>query len=353
MHARGLHPQFIGASMTWRNDGEPVQLRMILPTDLETVQFHNSPIRALYEGADGVRQRLDLPADGPEYGIYADLRDQGITDYVARPLVAGDGRRHVVTFATDRPGGFSTEDLMIVDDLLPLLAMAAETRIGRRITRTILETYVGPEAGRQILAGNIRRGVHEVIDAAVWIADLAHFSELADHAPREEVLQVLDTFFDAMGKPIQEQGGEILKFMGDAVMCVFRLDRPDAAIRALTAAREAYQAMEDIGQKRRAAGLQPLGYGLGLHLGEVIFGNIGIQNRLDFTVIGPAVNQAARLEKLSRTLSRHVVISDDFAHQVGRDRLVPLGQRRLRGRETPIELFGLPEEEGNPWSYVV
>jgi adenylate cyclase len=353
LHARGLHPQFIGAAMIWRNDGRPVQMRMITRADVESAQFQNSPIKALYEGADGVRQRLDLPTTGPEYGIYGDLRAAGFTDYVARPLVASDARRHTVTFATDRPGGFSTDDLFTLDDLLPLLSMAAEARIGRRITKTILETYVGKEAGLQILAGNIRRGAHEVIDAAVWIADLAHFSELADHAPRDEVLGVLDTFFDAMGKPIQMHGGEILKFMGDAVMCVFRLDRPDAGKRALMAAREAYRAMETISQERRANGSEPLGYGLGLHLGEVIFGNIGTENRLDFTVIGPAVNEAARLERLSRTLGRHVVISDAFAAHVGRQELVPLGQHQLRGREIPIELFGLPEEEGNPWSYVV
>lgn len=353
LHARGLHPQFIGASMVWRNDGQPLQMRMITRSDIESAQFHNSPIKALYEGAEGVRQRLDLPASGPEFGIYGDLRAEGYTDYVARPLVGSDGRRHAVTFASRREGGFSTEDLFTLDDLLPLLAMAAEARIGRRITKTILETYVGKEAGLKILAGNIRRGVHEVIDAAVWIADLAHFSELADHASRDEVLGVLDTFFDAMGQPIQAHGGEILKFMGDAVMCVFRLDRPEAAERALAAAREAYHAMEMIGQERRANGSEPLGYGLGLHLGQVIFGNIGTQSRLDFTVIGPAVNEAARLERLSRTLGRHVVISEAFVAHVGREGLVPLGQHQLRGREQPINLFGLPEEEGNPWSYVV
>jgi adenylate cyclase len=294
-----------------------------------------------------------MPVSGPQYGIYEDLRTQGFVDYVARPLVGSDGRRHSMTFATKRPDGFSTEDLFMIDDLMPLLAMAAEARVGRRITKTILETYVGKEAGLQILAGNIRRGVHEVIDAAVWIADLAHFSELADRSPREEVLQVLDTFFDAMGQPIQEHGGEILKFIGDAVMCVFRLDSPDASKRALAAARQAYHTMEAIGQERRARGCEPLGYGLGLHVGQVIFGNIGTQNRLDFTVIGPAVNEAARLERLSRTLGRHVVISDAFADQVGRSQLIPLGQHQLRGRETPLDLFGLPEEEGNPWSYVV
>jgi adenylate cyclase len=353
LNVRGLHPQFIGASVIWRDDGRPFEMRFISPADVEGPSFHNSPIKALYEGAEGVRQRLDMPVSGPQYGIYADLRAEGLVDYVARPLVGSDGRRHSMTFATAREGGFSTEDLFMIDDLMPLLAMAAEARVGRRITKTILETYVGKEAGLQILAGNIRRGVHEVIEAAVWIADLAHFSELVDRSPREEVLEVLDTFFDAMGKPIQDHGGEILKFIGDAVMCVFRLDSPDASQRALAAARDAYHAMEAIGQERRSRGLEPLGYGLGLHVGQVIFGNIGTQDRLDFTVIGPAVNEAARLERLSRTLSRHVVISDAFADQVGRDALIPLGQHQLRGRETPIDLFGLPEEEGNPWSYVV
>lgn len=353
LHVRGLHPQFIGVSMIWRNDGRPVEMRMIDRVIIEGPEFHNSPIKALYEGADAVHQRLDLPTSGPEYGIYADLRGQGFTDYVARPLVGSDGRRHAMSFATDRPGGFSSDDLFTVDDLLPLVSMAAEARIGRKITKTILETYVGRQAGREILAGNIRRGAHQLIDAAVWIADLAHFSELADHAPREEVLAVLDTFFDAMGHPIENHGGEILKFMGDAVMCVFRLDRPDAVERALAAAKGAYLAMEAIGQKRCAAGGTPLGYGLGLHLGQVIFGNIGTRNRLDFTVIGPAVNEAARLERLSRTLGRHVVISDTFAAHARHHGLIPLGQHQLRGRDTPIELFGLPEEEGNPWSYVV
>ncbi|WP_191060252.1 adenylate/guanylate cyclase domain-containing protein [Geminicoccus harenae] len=353
LHARGLHPQFIGAAMVWRDDGQSIEMRMITRADIESAQFHNSPVKALYEGAGGVRQRLDLPPIDQEFGIYADLRAEGFSDYVAMPLVGSDGRRHAVSFATRRPGGFATEDLITFDDLLPLLAMAAEARIGRRITKTILETYVGKEAGLQILAGNIRRGAHEVMDAAVWVADLAHFSELADHAPRDEVLGVLDTFFDAMGQPIQRHGGEILKFMGDAVMSVFRLDRPDAVPRALAAAREAYRNLEEIGAMRRAGGSEPLGYGLGLHLGQVIYGNIGTENRLDFTVIGPAVNEAARMERLSRTLGRHVVISDVFAAAAEGEELIPLGQHQLRGRELPIELFGLPEEEGNPWSYVV
>lgn len=349
LHVRSLHPQFLGATMLWRPELERTELIFVSRDMVATAGYANSPIRALYEGAEGIRQRLDLPlsADAQEYGIYAELRDQGITDYVALPMLFTDGKRHACTWSTRRPGGFATADLVLINELLPVLAMALEIRVNRRMTRTLLETYVGRFAGARILDGEITRGSGTTLRAAIWTCDMRGFTEISERWPRDEVIGHLNEYFDTMALPVEKHGGEILKFIGDAMLAVFPLDQPDACGRALQAAIEARAAMNALNTRRLEAGLSLTGYGIALHVGDVMYGNIGAASRLDFTVIGPAVNVATRLEALTKELRRHVLVSGGLAAACGcdSDKLVRLGSFRLRGVGGEVEAWGLADDD--------
>ena len=315
---------------------------------LDEPRFVNSPVRALYEGADGFRQRLDLPpsATGQEYGIYADLRAEGYTDYVALPMQFTDGKRHATSWSTDRPGGFSTADLVEINDLLPVLALAVEIRANRRITKNLLNTYVGQHAGERILSGDIRRGSGATVRAAIWNCDLRGFTRISEQWPRDDVIQWLNEYFDVMAAPVEKHGGEVLKFVGDGMLAIFRLDSPEACNKALQAAVEARRGMKELNARRIERGSFELGFGVALHVGDVMYGNIGTATRLDFTVIGPAVNVASRLQTLTKELRRQVLLSAPFAFLCGcsAEFLTTLGRFPLRGVDEPIEVFGLSEE---------
>lgn len=348
MHLRTLHPQFWGARVLWQPDFAEPQLSLQEHGVADEPRFLNSPVRALYEGADGFRQRLDLPSDNQdsEYAIYADLRAEGFTDYVALPMQFTDGRRHATSWSTDRPGGFSTEDLVQINELLPILATAVEIRSNRRITKNLLNTYVGKHAGERILAGDIRRGSGMTVSAAIWNCDLRGFTRIAEQWPRDEVIGWLNEYFDVMAAPVEKHGGEVLKFVGDGMLAIFRLDHPDACNQALQAAVEARRGMKALNDSRIERGSFELGFGVALHVGDVMYGNIGTTTRLDFTVIGPAVNVTSRMQTLTKELRRQVLLSAPFALMCGcsAEFLTTLGRFPLRGVDDPLEVFGLSEE---------
>jgi adenylate cyclase len=265
---------------------------------------------------------------------------------VALPIVTTDGKRHATTWSTKRPGGFTTEDLHRIDDILPVLTMAVEIRINRRLAKNLLNTYVGDRAGERVLAGEIVRGAGTTIRAAVWYCDMRGSTALSERLPTGEMLDVLNEFFDTLGGPITRHGGEILKFIGDGMLAVFPLEEEAACVRALRAAVEARRAMLDLNERRASEGRETLGYGLALHVGELMFGNIGTATRLDFTVIGPAVNTASRLEGLTKVLHRRVLLSAPFAYACGcaPEFLEDLGRHPLRGVGEPLGVFGLVED---------
>jgi adenylate cyclase len=347
MHLRTLHPQFQGARVLWRTDMAEAQLNLLEHGIFEDPRFVNSPVKALYEGAGGFRQRLDL-AEKPtvDYGIYADLREQGYTDYVALPMQFTDGRRHATSWSTEQPGGFSTADLVEIDAIMPVLALAVEIRANRRITKNLLNTYVGQHAGERILSGDIRRGSGATVRAAIWNCDLRGFTRISEHWPRDDVIQWLNEYFDVMAAPVEAHGGEVLKFVGDGMLAIFRLDSPDACYNALQAAVEARRGMKELNVRRIERGSFELGFGVALHVGDVMYGNIGTATRLDFTVIGPAVNVASRMQTLTKELRRQVVLSAPFAMMCGcsAEFLTTLGRFPVRGVDEPIEVFGLSEE---------
>jgi adenylate cyclase len=259
---------------------------------------------------------------------------------VAWPLYHTLGKRHVVTFATDRPGGFDDAHVVGLMRLLPVLALVSEIRIKNRLARTLLETYVGSHAGELILAGATRRGTGTTVRAAIMICDLRDFTRISDNWPRDDVIDLLNGYFDAMSEPIARHGGEILKFIGDGLLAIFPLSQPNACANLLHAVTEARQAMMALNETNLEAGWAPLNYGIGVHVGDVMYGNIGSSSRLDFTVIGPAVNMASRLETLTKQVGKPVLLSHAFADLVKDEfELERVGEYPVRGFNDPIELF--------------
>jgi adenylate cyclase len=268
------------------------------------------------------------------------LSAEGLTDYVAWPLRFTLGKRHLVSFSSSQPDGFADIDLRRLAELLPALSSVVEIRVKNRLARDLLDTYVGPHAGEAILAGAIHRGSGFTVEAAVIIVDLRGFTTISDLWPRDDVIALLNEYFDALAEPIERHGGEILKFMGDGLLAIFPGDAPAA-----------FHAVEDIclclarlNANRAADGRPPLEFAVGCNYGDVMYGNIGSRKRLDFTVIGPAVNIAARLETLTKELNRKALFSAAFIAKASCGRRVQLcGRFPLRGVGEPIEVFSFAD----------
>jgi len=307
----------------------------------ERSEFIGSPANEMQNGVTEVRENLERdPALGRKHALYEEMRAKGLTDYVAWPLYHTLGKRHLVTFATDRPGGFEDSHIAALKKLLPVLALVSEIRIKNRLARTLLETYVGSHASELILAGATRRGTGTTVRAAIMICDLRDFTKISDNWPRDDVIDLLNDYFDAMSDPIARHGGEILKFIGDGLLAIFPLSQPNACANLLRAVTEARQAMAALNQRNNGTGRAPLNYGIGVHVGDVMYGNIGSSSRLDFTVIGPAVNMASRMEALTKQIGKPVLLSRDFAELVDKEfELERVGKHAVRGFSEPIELF--------------
>jgi adenylate cyclase len=339
-----LHPLIRGVGVRWMHEPNVVEEFRILHGSEGTDEYLLSPIRATIERGTPLRRRLI--DEVPEYPLLSKLRKNGATDYFALALNRIFQRFPVVTWATDRPGGFAASDIALLEGINPALAAIVDTRAVRRISAHLLDTYLGPQAGRRVLAGHIRRAEGERLRAVIMMTDLRDFTGLSDRLPGDEVIEFLDDYFDAFATPIEKRKGEILKFMGDGMLGIFPAEDDDdfsaASVHALEAATEGLDSLAAINQQRRAMGRDELRTGIGLHLGEVIYGNVGAADRLDFTVIGPAVNLASRIEGLTKRLLRPMLFSSAFARVCPRP-LISLGFQPVRGLNDPEEVFGLPE----------
>jgi adenylate cyclase len=341
LHLLIHHPQWLGARIMWADGMREAEIARVDYDVRERSEYIGSPANEIHDGATEVRENLERDASaGRQHAVYDEMRAKGLTDYVAWPLYHTLGKRHLVTFATDRPGGFEEADIATLSKLLPVLALVSEIRMKNRLARTLLETYVGSHAGELILAGATRRGSGTTVRAAIMICDLRDFTAISDNWPRDDVIDLLNGYFDAMSEPIARHGGEILKFIGDGLLAIFPLSEPKACANLLHAVTEARQAMTALNEKNGETGRAPLNYGIGVHVGDVMYGNIGSRARLDFTVIGPAVNMASRLETLTKQLGRPVLLSRAFADSVESDfDLERVGEYPVRGFNDPIEIF--------------
>ena len=345
LHVLINHPQWLGARMMWSDGSREAEIALVDYEVRERPEYIGSAAHEITDGATELRERLEQdPSLGRKHALYDEMRAKGLTDYVAWPLYHTLGKRHIVTFATDRPGGFDDAHIAGLKKLLPVLALVSEIRIKNRLARTLLETYVGSHAGELILAGATRRGTGTTVRAAIMVCDLRDFTRISDNWPRDDVIDLLNDYFDAMSEPIARYGGEILKFIGDGLLAIFPLSAPDACANLLRAVAEARQAMAALNERNSVTGRAPLNYGIGVHVGDVMYGNIGSTSRLDFTVIGPAVNMASRLEALTKTIGKKVLLSRAFAELVEKEfALEHVGQHAVRGFNEPIDLFAYPE----------
>jgi len=336
---RTLHPNVAGRAFYWRADTDAVEVDEAEHAFLDTQDHLASPIPIVIAKRSEIRRRLADPDCPMDYPVLADLKSQGVTDYLVVPLEFISGEVHVASFSTRRPGGFSDGELAALRRVLPPLTRVAEIYALSRKAGNILEAYLGRQAGAKVLAGQIRRGDSEELHAVIWFCDLRDSTPLADSMSRTAFLDLLNQYFECVLGPVLERGGEVLRFIGDAALAIFPVgeDPVNACEKAVEAAREAIARMQALNEARKP----PLRFGIGLHLGTVLYGNIGTPTRIEFTVIGAAANEAARIESLCKSLDTSLVVSEQVVrHLPGTWK--PLGRHALRGVGEPVALFTLP-----------
>jgi adenylate cyclase len=275
-----------------------------------------------------------------DFPILDDLRRDGATDFIAVPLRFVNGEVHAASFATRRAGGFREDELAALRRLLPPFTRMVEIYGNMQKARNILDAYLGPSAGEKVLAGRIKRGDGQDINAVIWFCDLRDSTPLADSMTRREFLALLNDYFECVLGPVLQHQGEVLRFIGDAALAIFPVgEHPaEACAKALAAAQAALAGMEKMNENRA----RPLRFGIGLHLGEVTYGNIGTPTRIEFTVIGAAANEAARIESLCKVLGVNVLVSERVVQALPHSSWRSLGSHTLRGVGDKMELFTLP-----------
>ena len=351
-----LHPVHEGRVFRWRaNQAEPTPgLAYGRTTEGEAADsWRRSPFHHLLERGEGALRRRIGPEAAAEFSVLADFLAEGQTDYLAliHRFASGQaiGEMDCVysSWTTADEAGFSDRQVEALGRLVPSLALAVKCAALAQIAETLVETYLGRDAGRLVLTGRIARGVAERIGAVLWFSDLRGFTRITDTAPPEAVIPLLNDYAEAIISSVHEAGGDVLKLIGDGTLALFRADDPGRACRAALAAEAlARGRIADLNARRAADGLPVSDAYLGLHVGEVFYGNIGSLDRLDFTVIGPAVNEVSRIAAMCRSAERDVLMSSAFAAAAlpaDRARLVSVGRYALRGVARPQELFTLAE----------
>ncbi len=362
-----LHPQWNGYGVTWKRDANAVLPESYAHSDKEDEVWMRSPFFDLITRAragepnPSMRRRL---AEGPQnrdFEVLEEFFAAGATDYAAWLFIYGEpisqglgfgdrsqGSGAVYSFTTDRALGFSDDDVTLLQTTLPALSLAMKAHAGHVIASGLLRTYLGWDAGGRVHAGAVTRGSMQAMRAAILFADIRGFTTLSDAVPGAIVIDLLNELFEALAAPLRERGGQVLKFIGDAMLATFSFADGEAAAtcgRALDAAIEAIRAVEALNRARAETGLPPVAVDFALHVGEVLYGNVGAADRLDFTAIGPAVNEAARIETLCEPLQRPILVSAEFADAAREDgrSLVSLGLHPLRGVREAKELFAVED----------
>jgi adenylate cyclase len=345
-----LHPIYEGRAFRWNRDKDTTVLTEYGRSDEDLGRWQRSPFFRLEQTGETLLRRRLTAESREEFSIFPELIDAGMTDYVAMvnrfatEAIIGDMDGIYSSWATDAPTGFNDADIAALCRLAPLLALTVKSASLARIAETIVETYLGRDAGRRVLEGRIARGITDQIEAVLWSSDLRSYTRISDTADPGEIIPLLNEYSGAIISTIYDQGGDVLKLIGDGVLAIFTVeDRTRACESALAAAIAARRSVTEVNRSRAAANLPTTDMYLGLHIGEVFYGNIGSEDRLDFTVIGPAVNEVSRIATLCRSVDQPLLISSDFAAALGESRnlLVSVGRYALRGVGRPQDLYTL------------
>src|SRR5437870_1700562 len=345
-----LDPTFDARLVRWLRDQGGVEEAVPRTDDASTVEdWKRSPFFLLVEGRQQMlRRRLDATYRRGEFPMLDRFQDEGVTDYVAfasqvgESVRLGEGEGIVASWTTDAPNGFTEAQIELLHGILPALTLAMLLLTTNRNARTLITTYLGSNAAERVLAGNIVRGRAEPIRAVVWYSDLIGFTRISDTTSAANVLALLNDYAEAQVEEIEAQGGHVLKFTGDGILAIFpHDDTPVACKRALNAAAGQRSRIATLNLRRSASGLPVTDTHVALHVGELLYGNLGSSRRLDFTVLGPAVNEAARIEALCASLEQTIIVSSAFAEAAGdaRGLLVGLGRYAMKGVARPQELF--------------
>lgn len=352
VHVGTLHPQLLGFYWHWdRSDGMVDELK-VDQAGFGLDRYRRSPLAVVIRKGGSFRARTDDRKMAARFPILADLEAQGFTDYTAFPMGAGKSAYHnSATLATRNDSGFDDAGLRECREIFKVFALHVERQIAHRIAVNVLDTYLGTAAGHKVLSGAIGRGAGESIRAVIWMSDLRGYSSLTDRLAGPDVLVVLNEYFERLAGAVIQQGGQILKFIGDGLLAVFPIgEGDDERAAAAKAAAAAEQALRDVDRLNREApetlenieGWCPLRSGIALHLGELFFGNMGAPERLDFTVIGRAVNEVSRVEALTKELKKPVLVSEPVARLLDRE-LENMGSHQLRGFSGRVDLYSLPK----------
>jgi adenylate cyclase len=347
-----LDPTIDGRGVRW-NRGQGTLEEAFPRTDdaLASDAWTRSPFSFLMESRQpSLRRRLDATYRRGEFPMLDGFLDEGVTDYLAfaervgESVRLGEGEGVVSSWTTDAPAGFSEAQVEMLAGIMPALTLAFMLRTTNRAARTLITTYLGSDAAERVLAGNIVRGRAQAIRAVVWFSDLIGFTRISDTVSPDVVLALLNDYAEAQVEEIEAHGGHILKFMGDGILAIFPDDDTTRACKnALAAAANLRRRIVALNERRDAAGLPVTDTHLALHVGELLYGNLGSPRRLDFTVLGSAVNEAARIGSLCGSLEQPVIASWAFADAAGEGRslLVSLGRYAMKGIARPQELFTL------------
>ena len=334
---RTLHPNVAARVFIWHEPRNTVEIISAPVGIQDTEQYRTSPVRVVFNEHVEIRRRIGDPDCALDFPILEELRAEGATDFFALPVRFLNGEVHAASFVTRRAGGFTGAEVQALRRIMPPFSRVAEIYAWQRTAHNILDAYLGEQTGEKVLAGRIRRGDGEDIHAVIWFCDLRDSTPLADSMSRDAFLRLLNDFFECALGPVLSRKGEVLRFIGDAALAIFPVgaDAAEACGRALDAAREAMARMATLNAAREL----PLRFGIALHLGDVLYGNIGTPTRIEFTVIGAAANEAARIEGLCKILDVPLLLSERVARHVAG--CSSLGRHRLRGVGEPVELFTL------------
>ncbi len=350
LHIGTLHPRVIGFSWVWNSQDRFCDEVAADADAPRTEAFTRNPLYLVINEGQTIKVDLESEEGANSAPLMRELADEGYTTYVALPLSSSHEKRNAMTLATRRPGGFPPVEKDTIRDLIDLLALHIERHIVQRIARNVADTYLGPIAGRRVLEGEIKRGDGQAISAVVFMSDMRGFTHLADRLSGPEVTMILNAYFDRVSDAVLSHGGDILKFMGDGILAVFdqkALGATAAANAAVKAARAALAAIDTFNETPPDGfpdpGLwHPLKIGIGLHRGEVFFGNVGGEERLDFTVIGRAVNETSRVESLCKPLGQELLITEPVREALSGElqtSLNAMGEHALRGVGKPVAIY--------------